>query len=160
MQEKKVRLVDAATKKAAGQTVTSKKPVVVKYGLNHVTTLVEQKKAQLVVIANDVDPIELVCWLPALCRKCDVPYCIVKSKARLGQVVHKKTASVLAVTGVKPEDAGAFSKLVEAVNSNFLERYEDLRKHWGGGHLGLKSTHSKLKKEKTIAREEAKRLGN
>ena len=48
------------------------------YGLKHVTTLVEQKKARLVVIAHDVDPIELVLWLPALCRKMDVPFCIVK----------------------------------------------------------------------------------
>merc|ERR1711872_1120390 len=33
-----------------------------------------RKKAQLVVIANDVDPIELVMFLPALCRKMGVPY--------------------------------------------------------------------------------------
>jgi len=39
--------------------------------------------AQLVVIAHDVDPIELVVWFPALCRKIEVP-CIVKGKARLG----------------------------------------------------------------------------
>jgi hypothetical protein len=45
-----------------------------------------QSKAQLVVIAHDVDPIELVVWLPALCRKMEVPYCIVKGKARLGSV--------------------------------------------------------------------------
>ena len=41
-------------------------------------TLVEQGKAQLVVIAHDVDPIELVIWLPAVCKKMGVPYCIVK----------------------------------------------------------------------------------
>jgi ribosomal protein L7Ae-like RNA K-turn-binding protein len=52
--------------------------VVVKYGLNHVTDLVESGKAQLVVIAHDVDPIELVVWLPALCKKMNVPYIIVK----------------------------------------------------------------------------------
>ena len=46
-----------------------------------------QGKAQLVVIAHDVDPIELVIWLPALCRKMGIPYCIVKGKARLGQVL-------------------------------------------------------------------------
>lgn len=45
-----------------------------------------QNKAQLVVIAHDVDPIELVVWLPALCRKMEIPYCIVKGKARLGSV--------------------------------------------------------------------------
>ena len=52
--------------------------MVVKYGINHITTLVEQKQASLVVIAHDVDPIELVVWLPALCRRMDVPYVIVK----------------------------------------------------------------------------------
>jgi len=43
-----------------------------------------------VIISHDVDPIELVVWLPALCRKMNIPYCIVKGKARLGHVVHKK----------------------------------------------------------------------
>ena len=45
-----------------------------------------QNKAQLVVIAHDVDPIELVVWLPAMCRKMEILYCIVKGKARLGSV--------------------------------------------------------------------------
>jgi hypothetical protein len=40
-----------------------------------------------VVIAHDVDPIELVVWLPALCRKMEVPYAIVKGKSRLGAVI-------------------------------------------------------------------------
>ena len=56
--------------------------VVVKYGLNHITYLIEQQKAQLVVIAHDVEPVELVVWLPALCRKMGVPYAIVKGKVR------------------------------------------------------------------------------
>lgn len=55
-----------------------KKPLVVKYGINHITTLIESGKAQLVVIAHDVDPLELVLWLPALCKKMGVPYAIVK----------------------------------------------------------------------------------
>ncbi|KAG2191279.1 hypothetical protein INT46_002418, partial [Mucor plumbeus] len=40
--------------------------------------MIEAKKAQLVLIADDVDPIELVLWLPALCRKMGIPYAIVK----------------------------------------------------------------------------------
>lgn len=98
----------------AGQEVESKKPVVVKYGINHITQLVESGKAQCVVIAHDVDPIELVVWLPALCKKMGVPYCIVKGKARLGTVVHKKTATALALTAVKNEDQREFAKLVES----------------------------------------------
>jgi len=63
-----------------------------KFGLNHITHLVEEKKAKLVIIAHDVDPIETVLWLPALCRKQDVPFCFVKGKARLGKLVNKKNS--------------------------------------------------------------------
>ena len=90
--EKKERLHKEATAIAEGKKKedVSKKPYVVKYGLNHVVGLIENKKASLVFIPNDVDPIELVVFLPALCRKMGVPYCIIKGKARLGTVVHKK----------------------------------------------------------------------
>ena len=61
--QKKERLKNLAEQKVKGgsdaQSQQSKKPIVVKYGINHVTSLVEEKKAQLVVIANDVDPIEV-----------------------------------------------------------------------------------------------------
>ena len=90
--EKKERLLKEATAVSEGKKKedVSKKPYAVKYGLNHVVGLIENKKAGLVLIPNDVDPIELVIFLPALCRKMGVPYAIVKGKARLGVVVHKK----------------------------------------------------------------------
>ncbi|KAK2504712.1 hypothetical protein MC885_015488 [Smutsia gigantea] len=70
-QEKKQRLLARAEKKAAGKgDVPTKRPPVLRAGVNTVTTLVENKKAQLVVIAHDVDPIELVIFLPALCLFC------------------------------------------------------------------------------------------
>ncbi|VTJ64804.1 Hypothetical predicted protein [Marmota monax] len=76
---------------------------VLRAGVNTVTTLVENKKAQLVVIANDMDPIELVVCLPALCRKMGVPYYIIKGKARLGPLVHRKTCTTAAFTQVNSE---------------------------------------------------------
>merc|ERR1712031_133588 len=85
--EKKERRTEQAAKVAEGGAASSKKPVSVKMGLNHVTTLIEEKKAKLVVMAHDVDPIEVIVWLPSLCKARGVPYCIVKSKARLGAVV-------------------------------------------------------------------------
>lgn len=98
--EKKERLHREATAIAEGKKKedVSKKPYTVKYGLNHVVGLVENKKASLVLIAHDVDPIELVVFLPALCRKMGVPYGIIKGKARLGTVVHKKVNSSLLVS--------------------------------------------------------------
>merc|ERR1712070_588338 len=56
--QKAERISEAAEAKAAGKNAASKKPVCVKMGINHVTKLVEEKEAKLVVIAHDVDPIE------------------------------------------------------------------------------------------------------
>merc|ERR1711971_1083379 len=87
----------------------------------------------------------------------DVPYCIVKGKARLGQVVYQKTATALAFTAVKSEDQGAFAKIVDNVKSNFNDR-EDVNRRWGGGIMGAKSQERTRQKEKAVAREAAKRM--
>merc|ERR1719213_1067454 len=41
-EQKKQRLMEKAKAQAKGQDVTSKKPIVLKYGLNHVTRLIEE----------------------------------------------------------------------------------------------------------------------
>ncbi|KAL5102179.1 hypothetical protein RYX36_006506 [Vicia faba] len=156
--EKKDRLLKRAQAESEGKTIETKKPINVKYGLNHVTYLIEQNKAQLVVIAHDVDPIELVVWLPALCRKMEIPYCIVKGKARLGTVVHKKTAAVLCLTTVKNEDKMEFSRVLEAIKANFNDKYEEYRKKLGGGIMGSKSQAKTKEKERLITKEAAQRM--
>lgn len=148
--EKTQRLTKEAAAVAEGKKKedVSEKPYVVKYGLNHVTSLIENKKPQLVLIAHDVDPVELVVFLPALCRKMEIPYAIVKSKARLGTLVHKKTAAVVALTDVKSEDKATLSNLVSTINANFIEKFEDHRRKWGGGKLGNKALAKQEKKKK------------
>merc|ERR1711893_479783 len=159
-QERKTRLVARAEERVKGKAdQPTKRPPMVRSGVNTVTTLVEQKKAQLVVIAHDVDPIEIVMFLPALCRKMGVPYCIVKNKARLGRVVRRKTVTCLAITNVNSEDRGALSKLVEAVKTNYNERFDEIRRHWGGGVMGSKSQARITKLEKAKAKEMAHRSG-
>jgi len=137
--EKKEQPAKKEAEKKETKEKKTKKPFAVKYGLNHVTALIENKKAQLVIIAHDVDPIELVVWLPALCRKMDVPYCIIKGKSRLGAVVHKKTAAALCLTAVRPEDKQELSQLVGSIRANFNEKADEIRKSWGGGVMGIKS---------------------
>jgi len=121
----------------------------IKYGMNHVTHLVEQKQAQLVVIAHDVEPIELVIHLPALCRKLEVPYCIVKSKSRLGQLVRKKTATSLALTEVKKEHQKQLDSLKQILLENFNSN-KDVAKAWGGKQLGRRTVASLKKQHKFV----------
>jgi large subunit ribosomal protein L7Ae len=155
---KKNRLMEMAQQKKDGQEVKTKKPQVIKYGLNHITTLVENKTAKFVVIAHDVDPIELVCWLPALCRKKEVPYCIIKGKGRLGQLVHKKAASCVALTTVSKEDQKELDTLASNMRAQFNDNAEH-RRRWGGGIMGIKSQHVMQRREKAIQMEQAKKLG-
>ncbi|KAJ0712850.1 putative 50S ribosomal protein L30e [Helianthus annuus] len=155
---KRERLQKRAQAESEGKTVEAKKPIVVKYGLNHITYLIEQNKAQLVIIAHDVDPIELVVWLPALCRKMEIPYCIVKGKSRLGAIVHQKTAAALCLTTVKNEDKMEFSRVLEAIKANFNDKYEEYRKKWGGGIMGSKSQAKTKAKERVLAKEAAQRM--
>lgn len=123
----------------------SNKKECVEHGLNHITSLVEKKKAQLVLIASDVDPIELVVWLPTLCRKMDIPYAIVHDKARLGTVVHKKRTAVLAITNVRSEDKAELSSLISQIKKEFNDRFDDIRKQWGGGVLPEKQVSEEQK---------------
>jgi large subunit ribosomal protein L7Ae len=143
---------DAKEDKPAATPATTappKKPITVKYGLNHVTALIEQKRAKLVVIAHDVDPIELVVWLPALCRKQNVPFVIVKGKSRLGLVVRKKTATVLALTSVSKEDQPDLQSLI----NNTKDLYTDRFTVKGGGKLGHKSRARIAQREKLLAKD-------
>merc|ERR1712168_1275796 len=152
--EKRERLKARAAARAEGEgDKPAKRPLVLSSGVNTVTRLIEKKKASLVVIAHDVEPIEIVVFLPALCRKMGVPYCIVKGKARLGKVVRRKTCTAVALTQANPEDRTAMNKLVEAVKTNFNERADELRKHWGGGLMGAKSVARITKLEKAKAKE-------
>merc|ERR1712098_657280 len=158
-QAKKERLRERAAARAEGkEDAPTKRAPVVRHGVNTVTTLIEKKKAQLVVIANDVDPIELVMFLPALCRKMGVPYCIVKNKSRLGRVCRRKTTSCMAITNVDSNDRNTLSKLIESVKANYNERGEEIRRHWGGGSLGNKSAAKVAKVEKVKAKELAMKI--
>ena len=117
------------------------KPSYVKCGLNHVTYLIEQKRAKIVLIAADVDPIETVVFLPTLCKTMGVPYAIVPSKSRLGELVHKKTATCVALTEFK-EGANELNNLCKTFN----EQFKGPDHHWRKPEKGFKA----LKKEEKL----------
>jgi large subunit ribosomal protein L7Ae len=76
-------LVDAAYE---ALSIASKTGAVRK-GTNEATKAVERAITKLVVIAEDVDPPEVIAHLPLLCDERKIPYVFVPSKDQLGSAV-------------------------------------------------------------------------
>jgi len=158
--QKRDRNRSFAKLKAEGKPIPDEKPIHVKYGFNHVTNLIESGNAKLVLIAHDVDPIELVLWMPVLCVKKNVPFCIVKSKARLGTLVHKKTAACVALCDVSPEDTKQFESCQRKCLKRFNSNLAFMKRKWGNRTLGIKTRHKiatrvKRRKEEAERRRQA-----
>jgi len=75
----------------------------IRKGTNEVTKLVERGEAQFVIMAEDVQPEEILAHMPLLCEEKGVPYSYVPSKQELGVAsgLGKATASVAVVDGGK-----------------------------------------------------------
>ena len=82
-------------------------------GTNEVTKLVERGEAQFVVMAEDVQPEEILAHMPLLCEEKGVPYAYVPSKQELGVAVGlgKATASIAIL------DPGKAKPVIEDVAS-------------------------------------------
>lgn len=89
----------------------------VRKGTNEVTKLVERGEAQLVVLAEDVQPEEILAHMPLLCEEKGVPYAYVPSKEELGIAsgLNKATASVAIV------DAGKAKPMLDELASKLRQ---------------------------------------
>lgn len=84
-----------------------------KRGTNEVTKAVERKQAKLVVIAEDVDPPEVVAHLPPLCEEKGVPYTYVPAKKELGMAAGLDVGAA-AVAIIEPgERAELMNEIIE-----------------------------------------------
>lgn len=104
-----------------------KAEVELQFGIRQIVKQIERKKAKLVLIANNVDPIVVVLFLPSLCKKMGVSYAIYDSKERLGAMVGRKAAACVAIQEVVP----GLEPLIKEVNEQFSEKYEETMKKWG-----------------------------
>jgi large subunit ribosomal protein L7Ae len=60
---------------------------IVRKGTNETTKAIERAQAKLVIIAEDVDPPEVVAHLPLLCEERKIPYIFVPNKEKIGNAV-------------------------------------------------------------------------
>lgn len=83
----------------------------IKIGANETTKAVERGIAKLVVIAEDVEPKEVVMHLPYLCKEKNIPFVNVSSKKELG-----RTAGIdVATSSVAILEEGEAKKQIEEI---------------------------------------------
>jgi len=56
----------------------------IRKGTNETTKAIERNIAKLVIIAEDVEPPEIVAHLPILCEERNIPYIYVPTKSQMG----------------------------------------------------------------------------
>ncbi|MGQ9461149.1 MAG: 50S ribosomal protein L7Ae [Candidatus Bathyarchaeaceae archaeon] len=97
----------------------------VRKGTNETTKAVERGQAKLVVIAEDVDPPEVVAHLPLLCEERKIPCVFVPSKAKLGTSAGIDVPAASACI----TDVGDAAALIKEISS----RIEELKKKGSSG---------------------------
>lgn len=97
----------------------------IKKGTNETTKAVERGEAKLVLIAEDVDPEEIVAHLPMLCEEKGVPYIYVPSKEELG----KRAGIEVAAASTCIIDPGEVKSDIEEL----IKKIEELKKGGKGG---------------------------
>jgi len=89
----------------------------IKIGINEVTKAIERNLAKLVVIAEDVTPVEIVMHIPVIAKEKNIPFTYVKTRDDLGKVVGiSAKASCIAVM-----DAGVNLKELQSLVSKLAE---------------------------------------
>jgi len=84
-------------------------------GTNESTKAIERKQAALVVIAEDVEPAEIVAHLPPLCDEKGIPYIYVPNKRELGAAAGLDVGSAAITIAEAGQATAAVKEIVERV---------------------------------------------
>jgi large subunit ribosomal protein L7Ae len=86
-----------------------------KKGANETTKAIERNTARLVLIANDVQPPEIVAHLPLLCEEKGIPYVVCGTKGDIGKAlgleVQTSSAGITNAGSAKSDLDGLAKKL-------------------------------------------------
>ncbi len=83
----------------------------IKKGVNETTKSIERKTAQLVVIAEDVTPEEVVVHLPMLCEEQGIAYAYIPTKVDLG----KSVGIEVGTSSISVESAGGATERLQDI---------------------------------------------
>jgi large subunit ribosomal protein L7Ae len=86
----------------------------IRVGTNEVTKSTERAEAKLVVMAEDVDPAEILVHIPMLCEEKRIPYVYVPKKQQLGASAGLSKASASVAVIEAGEAKGLLEELLQA----------------------------------------------
>lgn len=95
----------------------------VRKGTNETTKAIERAQAKLVVIAEDVDPPEVVAHLPLICDERKIPYVFVPNKQKIGSAIGIDVPAAAACI----TETGEAASLVKEIT----KRVEEIKKKAG-----------------------------
>lgn len=87
----------------------------VRKGTNETTKSIERTQAKLVVIAEDVDPPEVVAHLPLICEERKIPYIFVPSKRKIGDAVNIEVPAAAACIVTEGEAKELMEEIISRV---------------------------------------------
>jgi large subunit ribosomal protein L7Ae len=87
----------------------------VRKGTNETTKAIERGLAKLVVIAEDVQPPEVVAHLPIICDEKKIPYVFVPSRAQIGPAIGIDVPTAAAAVVEAGEGAQILEQVVQAL---------------------------------------------
>lgn len=88
-----------------------------KVGTNETTKAVERSQAKLVVIAEDVQPREVIMHLPVICEEKNIPFCYVKSKTELGRAAGIDVSTAAIAIILEGEAKNQIEDLVKTIRA-------------------------------------------
>lgn len=87
----------------------------VRKGTNETTKAIERAQAKLVVVAEDVQPPEVVAHLPLLCEERKIPYVFVPSKEKIGSAIGIDVPAGAASIVKEGDATGLVKEIVERI---------------------------------------------
>ncbi|MHA1195252.1 MAG: 50S ribosomal protein L7Ae [Promethearchaeota archaeon] len=102
-------------------TIAETRDSKIRKGMNEVTKSIERNLAKLVIMAEDVNPPELLFHVPLLCEEKNIPYGYVSKKKELGNAVGINVAA----SAIAVEKVGTGN---ENILDDIIKKLEELKK--------------------------------
>lgn len=87
----------------------------IRKGTNETTKAIERNLAKLVIIAEDVEPPEVVAHLPILCDERNIPYVFVPTRSQMGPALGIDLGAAAACIIESGDSQGLIDQIVEAI---------------------------------------------